>query len=190
MKRVDLKYKSRERVLSLDELRNIWNAAEEIGYPFGPIIKLLILSGQRRSEIASMQRNWLGAENLEIPASEYKTGKPHVMPLMDTMISIIEELPIWNGGNFVFSTTNGRSPSSGFSKAKRKFDEISGVSNWTFHDIRRSVATHMAKEGVIQEHIERVLGHSIIGVAGTYNRYSYLNEKRKALEVWQKSFTD
>lgn len=187
MKRVDLKYKSRERVLSLDELRKIWDAAEKIGYPFGPIIKLLILSGQRRSEIASMQRDWFEIKNLEIPASEYKTGKPHLVPLTEAMTSIIEELPIWNGGTYVFSTTNGRSPSSGFSKIKRKIDDISEVSNWTFHDIRRSVATHMAKEGVIQEHIERVLGHTITGVAGTYNRYSYLDEKRRALEVWQKS---
>ena len=111
-----------------------------------------------------------------------------MIPISIPMKEILEGQPIWNGGEFVFSTTNGRTASSGFSKAKRRYDALSGVTNWTFHDLRRSVATHMAREGVIQEHIERVLGHTISGVAGTYNQYSYLEEKLSALQRWQKSF--
>lgn len=188
MKRVDLKYKSRERVLSLDELKSIWIAADEIGYPFGSIIQLLILSGQRRSEIAGLRREWIEKELIEIPASKYKTNKSHVLPITQSMRDIIDQAPIWNGGDYIFSTTNGQSSSSGFSKAKKKIDKLSGVKDWTFHDIRRSVATHMAKEGVMQEHIERILGHTIVGVAGTYNRYSYLDEKVVALELWNETF--
>jgi integrase len=187
MKRRDLQYQSRERILELNELGVIWNASSELGYPFGPIIQLLILSGQRRSEIANIRRSWISNDCIEIPAAEYKTGNVQVIPLTNRMHTILDSQPIWNGGEFVFSTTNGKTPSSGFSKAKIRVDVLSGISNWTFHDIRRSVATHMARAGVIQEHIERILGHVIGGVAGTYNRYSYLDEKRSALEVWERT---
>lgn len=186
MKRRDLQYISRDRVLSIEELKLIWSAATKLGYPFGPIVQLLILSGQRRSEASNLQRNWISSDYSEIPADNYKTGKPHIVPLTEAMTNLLNAQPVWNGGDYVFSTTGGRAPSSGFSKAKIKIDKLSGVSNWTFHDIRRSVATHMAKAGVIQEHIERVLGHTIAGVAGTYNRYSYMDEKRNALDVWSK----
>lgn len=178
MKRRDLQYVSRDRVLSIEELKLIWIAATKLGYPFGPIVQLLILSGQRRSEISTLQRKWVSSDYFEIPADKYKTGKPHIIPLTKTMDDMLKSQPIWNGGDCVFSTTGGKTASSGFSKVKSRIDGLSGVSNWTFHDIRRSVATHMAGAGVIQEHIERVLGHTIAGVAGTYNRYSYLNEKR------------
>ena len=76
---------------------------------------------------------------------------------------------------------------SGFQPSHGNADGISKVENWTFHDIRRSIATHMAQSGVIQEHIERVLAHVISGVAGTYNRYSYFSEKLDAMVVWEKA---
>lgn len=187
MKRADLRYKPRDRVLSIEEIRAVWNAAEEMGYPFGPIVQLLILTGQRRSEIANIQRSWINPEymHFEVPASEYKTGVPHVVPLTSKSQLILQNQPLWNGGDFVFSSTNGRTPSSGFSKAKLRIDKACDLEPWTFHDLRRSVATHMARIGIIQEHIERVLGHTIVGVAGTYNRYSYLEEKQKALNLWE-----
>ena len=79
-------------------------------------------------------------------------------------------------------------PSSGFSKVKLRIDKVCDLEAWTFHDLRRSVATHIARIGIIQEHIERVLGHTIAGVAGTYNRYSYLEEKQVALKLWEYGF--
>src|SRR5690606_29019646 len=121
---------------------------------------------------------------LEIPAAHYKTDRPQVVPLSPTALTIIDALPNWNRGDHLFSTTGGERPFSGFSKSKAALDETCGVSSGTLHDLRRSAATHMGRLGVRQEHIERVLGHAIEGVAGTYNRYSYLEEKRAALELW------
>jgi len=188
MKRKDLRYQPRSTVLSVEDLQKVWNASEKVGYPFGPIVQLLILSGQRRSEIATMQRNWVTNDLIEIPAEFYKTRKPHAIPVSARMREILESQPIWNEGEFIFSTTGGRTPSSGFSRAKQILDRETGLTDWTLHDIRRSVATCMAQERVLQEHIERVLGHVISGVAGTYNRYNYLNEKIEALGVWERAF--
>ena len=186
MRRPELGYVARERVLSMDELKAIWAAADKMGYPFGPMMKLLILTAQRRAEIANLERGWLLADQqgFEVPASHYKTDRPQVVPLSRPALAIVEALPKWNGGDFLLSTTAGRVPVSGFSKAKVRIDRLSNVEGWTLHDLRRSAATHMARLGIPQEHIERVLGHAIEGVAGTYNRYSYLAEKRAALDLW------
>jgi integrase len=186
MRRPELGYVARERVLEKDELKAIWFAADAMGYPFGHMIKLLILTAQRRAEIANLSRNWLLAdmEAFEVPASMYKTNRPQVVPLSPIAQKIVSSLPLWNRGEYMLTTTGGLRPISGFSKAKKRVDRISKVESWTFHDIRRSVATHMARLSIPQEHIERVLGHTIEGVAGTYNRYSYLNEKRIALNTW------
>ena len=199
MRRPELGYIARERVLSMEELRRVWDAAKAAGYPFGDAVRLIMLTGQRRSEIAEMERGWVDAEQrtVEIPAARYKTKRPHVFPLSAPAWALFEALPRWNGGHCVFSTGGlgrvaGARPISGFSKAKEVMsakiakDGQPPIEPWTVHDIRRSVATHMARMGVPQEHIERVLGHVVQGVAGTYNRYSYLDEKRAALEAWGK----
>jgi integrase len=186
MERPEIAYQPRERVLSMEELKAIWEAAGQMGYPFGPLFRLLLLTGQRKSEIATARRRWMLQElhALEIPASSYKTGRSHAVPLSEPALRIVKDIPRWNVNDYLFSTTAGAKPVSGFSKAKARIDRLSKVTGWTIHDIRRSVATHMARLGVPQEHIERVLGHVIEGVAGTYNRYSYLDEKRVALELW------
>lgn len=201
MRRPELGYISRERVLSMDEMHRIWGAASEAGYPFGTVVQLLILTGQRRSEVAELERSWVDqtSKTVEIPASRYKTRRPHVYALSPPAWALLEQLPHWNGGNCMFSTTSGKVPISGFSKAKARLDTIlkkrgnragaPSLAHWTVHDIRRSVATHMARLGVAQEHIERVLGHVVSGVAGTYNRYSYLDEKRAALDMWGRQWS-
>jgi integrase len=170
----------------MKELQAVWDATEEMGYPFGHMYRMLILTGQRKSEIATMRRCWIASDTnaVEIPATDYKTKRPHLIPLSEPALKLVKALPKWNIGDFMFSTTAGARPISGYSKAKTRLDELSKVEGWVVHDIRRSVATHMARLGVSQEHIERVLGHVIEGVAGTYNRYSYLDEKRAALELW------
>lgn len=201
MRRPELGYVARERVLSMDELGRVWDAAGEMAYPFGNMVRLLILTGQRRSEIAELEKDWIDAEHraISIPAARYKTKRAHVFPLSPPAWSIAEGLPRWNDGNCLFSTTGGNRPVSGFSKAKKRLDEIideqgtkrglTPIASWTIHDVRRSVSTHMARLGIPQEHIERVLGHVVQGIAGTYNKYSYLDEKRAALEKWGKLWT-
>src|SRR3546814_704656 len=198
MRRPELSYVPRERNLSMDELRRVWDAAGDMGYPFGPMYRLLILTGQRRSEVAELELPWIDVEHraVEIPASRYKTKRAHVYPLSAPAWAIIEALPRWNDGDCLISTTSGARPVSGFSKAKQSLDDkiaergkkqgLAPLADWTVHDVRRSVATHMARLGIPQEHIERVLGHVVQGVAGTYNKYSYLDEKRAALEKWGK----
>lgn len=198
MRRPELAYTARERVLSMDELSRVWAAAGEAAYPFGDMVRLIMLTGQRRSEIAEMERIWIDAEQraVEIPATRYKTKRAHVFPLSEPAWKLVKALPKWNGGDCMFSTTSGKRPVSGFSKAKLRLDELIAkraakeglppMEPWTVHDIRRSVATHMARTATPQEHIERVLGHVVQGVAGTYNRYSYLDEKRAALDAWGK----
>lgn len=214
MRRPELGYKARERVLSMEELRRVWDAAGALGrrpgegsYPFGPAYRLLILTGQRRSEIAELQRAWVepGRRAVEIPAAHYKGGKrSHVVPLSEPAWELVQSLPRWNGGDYVFSTDGpgrpaGARPISGFSKAKELIEtkvaelgEKAGLppmEPWTVHDIRRSVATHMARLGVPLDHIERVLGHVIGGVAGTYQHHAFFDEKRAALEAWGKIWT-
>lgn len=196
LRRKGLRYKPRSRVLEMDELRRVWDAAGEVSYPFGTMVRLLILTLQRRSEVAELERPWFNKElqAVEIPAARYKTGHQHVYPLSAPAFAIVEELPKWNGGDYLFTTTGGERPISGFSKAKARLDEkitelgakkgLPPIAPWTVHDLRRSGATHLARLGVPQEHIERVLGYVIAGVAGTYNHYGYLDEKRSALELW------
>lgn len=186
MQRPDLAYAERERVLTMDELKAIWASADKMGYPFGPMVRLLILTAQRRAEVSGLRRDWLLPDQtaFEVPASFYKTDRPQVVPLSAPALAIVEGLPKWNSGDFLLSTTAGKVPVSGFSKAKARVDKLSGVEGWTLHDLRRSAATHMARLGVTAKHVEMVLGHVTEGVAGIYNRYEYLAEKRAALDLW------
>ena len=186
MRRPELTYAPRERVLSMDELKAVWAAAGEMGHPFGPMVQLLILTAQRRAEVANLERGWLlpDQQAFEVPAGHHKTDRPQSVPLSAPALALVEALPKWNGGDFLLFATAGKRPVSGFSKAKARLERLSKVEGWTLHDLRRSAAAHMARLGIPQEHIERVLGRAIEGVAGTYNRYSYLTEKRAALELW------
>ena len=189
----DLGYVERERVLTMGELRRVWDAAGDMGYPFGSLIRLLILTGQRRGEVANLRREWLidvdGGPAFEVPGAMRKTGRPQVVPLSVPAQALIDGLPRWNAGDCLLSTTHGQRPISGFSKAKARAVRLSGVEGWTLHDLRRSAATEMARMQVPQEHIERVLGHEVQGVHGTYNRYTYLAEKRAALDLWGREWS-
>ncbi|WP_018690353.1 tyrosine-type recombinase/integrase, partial [Ahrensia kielensis] len=189
-----LVYVQRERVLSAEEIEKIWRAAGEIGYPFGPFVKLLILTGQRRNEIAKMQVRWFtkvdGVPAIEIPGAIRKTKRPQLLPVTEEIAKVLSDLPVYEGADHLFSTTAGHKPISGFSKAKTRIDRIVGFSDWTYHDIRRTVATELARRKVPQEHIERVLGHEVGGVQGTYNLYSYHDEKREALALWGAEWAD
>jgi integrase len=166
----------RDRVLSNDEIERIWNATGDDA--FGTIIKLLILTGQRRSEISELRWSEIGADAIQLPSERAKNRRAHVIPLAPTARALLEKSP--RNGEGVF-----KSPA--WSTCKDELDKRSGVSNWVIHDIRRSVATGMADIGIAPHIIEAVLNHVSGhkgGVAGIYNRSSYAAEKAAALARW------
>jgi integrase len=180
--------KARARVLCHDELCAIWTATEWLSWPFAPIIYLLILTGARRSEVAEMKWSELDLERRvwTLPGARSKNGIEHQVPLSPQAIGIIEKLPHRQNTDFVFTVT-GRTPPSGFSKIKERLDARSGVVDWTVHDLRRTLATGLQRLGTRLEVTEAVLGHvsgSRRGVVGIYQRHSWSDEKRAALEVW------
>jgi integrase len=190
---------SRDRVLSDDEIRLAWNAFDRVGWPFGPLAKLLLLTGTRRDEIA--QARWseidLEAKTWTIAKARSKNGNAHEIPLSDAALDIIKNLPRIGDrkDGFVFSTT-GRTPVSGFSNAKEAIDravaeargaDVDALDRWTLHDLRRTSASGMAGLGIAPHVVEAVLNHrsgTIKGVAAVYNRYNYAAEKRTALDAW------
>ena len=183
------KPKARDRVLSTEELVAVWKAAESMGYPFGPIVQLLILTGQRRGEVVSMRWQDIDLDKAlwSLPAEFTKAGRAHEVPLSETAIWIISSLPRTHA-SLLFAARGRDHPVSGFPKWKRELDELSGTADWRLHDLRRTAATGMAEIGVAPHIVERVLNHvsgTFGGVAGVYNRFGYLPEMRDALSKWE-----
>jgi integrase len=177
--------KSRDRILSDDELRSVWRAAEQIGPPYEALVKLLILTGQRRGEIAGLRWSEIDLDNqlISLPRERVKNNRAHQIPLSPQAVAIIEALP--RTGEYLFSL--GRHPINGFTRAKQRFDKLCPVRDWVLHDIRRCVASGLARLGVNLPVIEKVLNHvsgSFAGVVGIYQRHDFAGEKRKALELW------
>ena len=180
--------RSRDRVLSLSELVTIWNAVDDDD-DFGRIIKLLILAGQRANEIGALRWSEVQNDRIVLPAARTKNARQHEIPLAAPALAILNCRP---RGEFVFGRDIGR-PFGGWSKAKSRLDarirEKTGeaLPHWVVHDLRRSVATHVAEMGVQPHVIEAVLNHVSghkHGVAGIYNRATYEREKRQALDMW------
>jgi integrase len=180
--------KARERILTDAELRAVWDAAEAMGYPYGPIFRLLILTGQREREIADM--SWpevdFAERLLTVPAERMKGGRAHEIPLTRLAVTLLEELPRWNAGNHVFSTTAGQKPVNGFSAAKARLDKLSGVSDFVIHDLRRTVRTHFSALPVEDIVRELVIAHAKPGLHKIYDKHSYCEEKRRCLTLWEK----
>ena len=178
--------KSRDRVLSDDELVAIFNAAKKIGGAFGGIVQLLILTGQRRNEVSEMTWSELDLDNdlWAIPGSRTKNEKPHFVHLSPQATAVVSS--VTNVGTFVF-TSNGTTPFSGFSKAKKRLDELSDVTDWRLHDIRRTVVSGMAQLGIAPHIADKILNHqsgTISGVAAVYQRHEFLPERKHALDAW------
>jgi len=178
--------KPRERVLSRDELRAVWRASLSDLYPFGPLVRFLILTGQRRDECANALWSEIVGDIWTVPSERTKNGKPSVVPLSAVVIDLLDSLPRFDAGPWLF-TTAGKSPFSGFSKRKALFDKVSGVTGYTLHDLRRTMASGLAELGCPIHIVEAILNHrsgTISGVAAIYNRHTYLEEKREWLEKW------
>jgi len=173
---------SRDRVLSNDELRAIWRAAEALSEPGRSLVKAWILTGQRRDEVRCMP--WsevdLGRALWTLPAARNKAKRDHEIPLSPAILALLGKP---RPGVPVF-TNNGQTPYAGQKRLKAILDRDSGVTGWTFHDFRRTASTGMAALHIPQDTIDRVLNHAKATLAGTYNRHEYLDEKRRALEAW------
>jgi integrase len=191
--RANPKERARTRVLSDDELRIVWPLLSE-GGTFGALLKTLLLTAQRRDEVANMTWREIGVDGTwTIPAERYKTKRSNHVPLSTAALRIIEAQPKTDVCDYVFPSRT-KTPFSGFGKSKAKLDKdvllyaqkhakgAEPLPNWTLHDLRRTAKTLMARAGVRPDISERVLGHVIAGVEGTYDRHSYADEKRDALE--------
>jgi integrase len=200
--------KARDRVLSDTELRLVWRAAEATGYPFGDLVRALLMTGQRLREIGEARWSEIGGRTLMIPAERMKSKVAHAVPMTDRTRALFGELPRFAGGEYLFSTTAGRRPISGYSKMKARFDcsiadlveqdraqivaaggseaeRVRAIERWTLHDLRRTARTGLAAAGVSVFVAELVIGHRQSGVHGVYDMHTYDAEKRQALEKWE-----
>jgi integrase len=181
---------SRERVLSDDEIAAVWRAADALGEPYGAFVKLLILTGARRSEVAGMR--WpeidFAMKTFALPKSRSKNGREHVFPLADAAIEILKACPRVGESAFVF-TVSGRNPIQNFGDIKKRIDARMPAETkpWIMHDLRRTFASGCARLGIAIHIVEAALNHrsgSIRGIAAIYNRYDYGSEKRAAMTAW------
>lgn len=192
MARTKPRQRARTRILSDDELRTLWPLLAEAG-TFGAMLKTLLLTAQRRDEVAAMIWKEIDKDGIwTIPAERYKTKRPNHVPLSHAALAVIEGQSRAEGCDYVFPSRT-KTPFSGFAKSKSALDkavqqalqkQVGDVRlpNWTLHDLRRTAKTLMVRAGVRPDISERVLGHVIAGVEGTYDRHSYAGEKRDALE--------
>lgn len=182
----------RDRVLDDAELVRIWDAAEKSGYPYGTIIRLLILTGARRDEIADAKAEWLDLDKgtLTIPRASMKTrAAPHVIYLTPLMGAVLKERPEKTASSLLF-TTNMRAPFSGWSRAKRQLDQSSGVVGWRHHDVRRTAATNWQKLKIPYEVRQMMSAHAVAGVQGIYERHDWAKECREGFEAWSARVRD
>jgi integrase len=172
---------TRDRVLDDEELARIILTARQIGGPYGGIVEFLALTGQRREEVARLQwesRIWT------IPKSRTKNAKAHVVHLSEQALAAVKRAD--QRGPLVFSLL-GTKPFQEFSRAKRELDQLSEVTGWRLHDLRRTCVSGMARLGVAPHVADKILNHqsgTISGVAAVYQRHEFLDERRQALDLW------
>jgi integrase len=209
--------KHRERWLNDDEIFALWRATDHLAFidpnakepqasfsPYGPLYKLMLLTGARLSELTGARWAEFDLERgiWKIPPERYKVGQTHLVPLTADMLTVLKKVPRYRSGDLVFSTTFGKSPLNGFSKIKKRIDrrmlrtlralarlrkgdpaEVK-LEPFINHDVRRSVRTGLSKLRV-QDHIaEAVIGHGRKGIARVYDMHRFDDEKREALELW------
>jgi integrase len=202
---------SRDRVLTDEELALVWRGSIAAAYPFGPWVRMLILTGQRREEVAALNWSELDRDKAmwTLPATRAKNGVVHDVPLSSAALKLLDEIAstqnpegqpaIWPRKGYVF-TMNGKQPVTGYSVAKKRLDRLAleaasagaegfteAIAPWRFHDLRRTLATGFQRLGVRFEVTEAVLNHlsgSRSGIAGVYQRHHWSDEKRAALDAW------
>ena len=195
--------KKRTRVLSEDEIRSMWAAAGDLGYPFGPLFQLLLATGQRRDEVANARWSMIDMDEAlwTIASLDTKADRgDHIVPLNSVAMNIVNALPRIDSSDLLFPTSsNANRPVSGFSKAKARCDQLTAsdelteagliaVSDWRLHDLRRTMATAMEDGlGIAPHIIGACLNHdpkSCKGITATYTVGRLLDDRRRALDAW------
>jgi len=181
---------SRSRVLTDDELRAVWTAAEEAEEHFGVIVRLLILTGMRRAECAALRTSWIQNSTITLPKEATKNGRDHVFPIAALATSILASaMPKDDSIQLFPARGKSGTPFNGWSKGKVALDKRANIAPWTLHDLRRTFTTDLAQMGVAPHIVERLINHvtgTISGVAAIYNRHAYMDEMRAAIDAWEK----
>jgi integrase len=199
------KEKSRDRVLSDEEIRWLWEACQREGHPWGHLGKLLLLTGQRVGEVVGMTDREVGGDLWHLAGERTKNGRAHNVPLSQATRMALDDVERIKGDAGLIMTTNGKTPLSGFHKgrnrladrmievASEEMGQAVEIPHWTFHDLRRTAATGMARLGIPVRVTEAVLNHvsgSGGGIVAVYQRHDYAEEKRAALEAWARFVSD
>lgn len=185
------KSKPRERVLSDDELKTLLTHTRENRDRFNDIVTLLVLTGQRKSEIAQLKWSEIDDDKLVFPPERTKNKREHVVPLGDMALELFQSID--GGETYVFGTPVSDVPFSGWSRAQRRLLIETGIAQFTLHDLRRTFSTIHARIGTPIHVTEKLLNHSsgtISGVAAVYNRHSYLSEMQTAASTYEKKLKE
>lgn len=194
----------RQRVLSDIEIAAFWRATGQLGYPIGSLFQMLLLTGQRKSEVA--EARWrefdLRKRIWTVPSERFKSDAVHNVPLSADVLALLEKLPRWKGSDFLFSSNGGKAPVNGFSKAKRRLDRrmllsVRAIARmrgedartvrlepFVLHDLRRTMRTRLSSLRVVDAVAEMVIGHGRKGIQRIYDQHQYLDEMKEALDVW------
>jgi integrase len=190
---------SRDRVLNDDEIRWLWMACERAREPWGPLARVLLLTGQRLGEVAGMSDREIGDGVWRLAKERTKNRRAHDVPLSQATLDLLSDKTRVAGGAGLVFTTNGTSPVQGYHKGLKRLaetmseiaaEETGGaveIPHWTFHDLRRTAATGMARLGIPVRVTEAILNHvsgTGSGIVSVYQRHDYADEKRDALEAW------
>ena len=180
MRRANPKARARSRILEDDELRALWAAAEANGV-FGAFVRVALLTGQRREKVLGMRLEDIKDGEWAIPSNKREKSTAGSLVLPQAALDIINVQPRFANNPHIFAGQGDR-PIGGLGRRKLAFDKQAGIAaNWTIHDLRRTARSLMSRAGVRPDIAERVLGHTIKGVEGVYDRHSYREEKAHAL---------
>jgi integrase len=178
---------SRTRVLTDAEIRLLWAATETMGYPYGPMFRMLLLTGQRLREVSDAR--WsefdLDRKLWIIPSERMKMGGPHTVPLADDVVALLKELPRFTRGDYLYSAKYGAKPVNGASVAKRRLDGLmEECPPFVLHDLRRTMRTGLSGLPISTDVAELVIAHARPGLRRVYDMHSFEAEKRRALDLW------
>lgn len=196
---------SRERVLTDGEIKLFWRACDDLGFPWGPLGKTLLLTGQRLRETAGMRDAEISSDVWQMAPERTKNGRAHTVHLSEAVSEVLAGVERVKGKPGYLFTTTGETPLSGFYKGRNHIaermaelasddaDEAVEIPHWTFHDLRRTAATGMARLGIPVRVTEAVLNHvsgTAAGIVSVYQRHDYADEKRAALDAWARLVAD